>query len=222
MNGARGSQARPAPPRLARSTGGRSRTAAAAFCLLVCLTVAALAAVGAELALAYRAPVAAHADWEAEDNAELVTRFYAEVWNRDQQTRLAGFIAPNHAFHDPTAPDAPAGPDGVAECVTGLRRTFPDLALTLDDVVARGDRVAVRFTLRGTHRGPFLGAEGTGEAVEVAGVAVHRIADDQIAETWLSWDTFGLAQQLGLFLVPESALGDWEGAPGQERPGKPY
>ena len=222
MNGTGGSQARSAPPRLARSTGGRSRTAAAAFCLLVCLTGAALAAVGAELALAYRAPAAAPADWAAEENAELVTRFYAEVWNRGQPTGLAGFVAPTHAFHDPTAPDAPAGPDGIAECVAGLRRTFPDLALTLDDVVARGDRIAVRFTLRGTHRGRFLGAEGTDRAVEVAGVAVHRIADDQIAETWLSWDTFGLAQQLGLFLVPESALGDWEGAPAGEPPGSTY
>ena len=222
MNGARGSQARPVPPRPARSPGSRSRTAAAACCLLVGLTGAALAALGAELALAYRAPVAADPDWEAEDNAELVTRFYAEVWNGDRQPGLAGFVAPSHAFHDPTAPDAPAGPDGVAACVAGLRRTFPDLALTLDDVVARGDRIAVRFTLRGTHRGRFLGAEGTDRAVEVAGVAVHRIADDQIAATWLSWDTFGLAQRLGLFLVPEAALGDWEGAPAGDPPGSTY
>ena len=88
--------------------------------------------------------------------------------------------------------------------------------------MAHGDRVAVRFTFRGTHRGPFLGAEGTGEAVAVTGVAVHRIADDQIAETWLSWDAFGLARQIGLFLVPESALGDWEGAPAGDPPGSTY
>jgi steroid delta-isomerase-like uncharacterized protein len=188
---------------------------------LVCLTVAALAAVGAELALAYRTPPQPPADSEAEDSAELVTHYYAEVWNRGQQAGLAGFIAPNPAFHDPTAPDAPAGPAGVAECITGFRRAFPDLALTLDDVVAQGDRVTVRFTLRGTHRGPFLGAEGTGLAVEVTGVAVHRLAEDQIAETWLSWDTFGLAQQVGLFLVPKSALGDWEGAPSPDQHGKP-
>ena len=203
-----------------RRGGERSRPAAAACCLLAVLTAAVLAAFGAELALAYRTP--AEADWAAEANVDLVARFYAEVWNGGKRTRLAGYIADDHAFHDPATPEVPVGPDGVAQIVAGLRRTFPDLALTLDDVVARGDRVAVRFALRGTHRGRFLGAEGTDRAVEVAGVAVHRIADDQIAETWLSWDTFGLAQRLGLFLVPEAALGDWEGAPGPERPGKPY
>ena len=225
MNGTGGSQARPAPPRLAHARGGRSRTAAAAFCLLVCLTVAALAAVGAELALAYRAPVAAPADWEAEADAALVARFHAEVWNGGRLTNLADYVADEHAYHDPFAPAAPVGPEGVAQVVAGLRAAFPDLTVTLDDVAARGDRVVVRFTARGTHRGTFLGAEGTGRAVELTGIAVHRVADAQIAETWASWDTFGLAQQVGLFLVPATALGGgdgWEGAPSPDQHGKPF
>jgi hypothetical protein len=49
--------------------------------------------------------------------------------------------------------------------------------------------VVVRFTVRGTHRGTFLGAEGTGRAVELTGIAVHRVVDRQIAETWVNWDT---------------------------------
>jgi steroid delta-isomerase-like uncharacterized protein len=224
VTGTGGSQARPAPPRLAHSSGGRSRTAAAAFCLLVCLTVAALAAVGAELALAYRTPVAAHTDWEAEANVALVSRFYAEVWTGGRLTNLADYVADDHAYHDPSNM-ALSGPKGVAEVVAGLRAAFPDLALTLDDVAAQGDRVVVRFTARGTHRGTFLGAEGTGRAVEMTGIAVHRIAYRQIAETWASWDTFGMAQQVGLFLVPATALGGgdgWEGAPSPDQHGKPY
>jgi steroid delta-isomerase-like uncharacterized protein len=189
---------------------------------MVCLTVAALAALGAELTLAYRAPVAAPADWEAETNAALVARFYGEIWNGGRLTRLADYIADDHAYHDPSDPAAPAGPDGISQLVSRLRRAFPDLALTLDDVAAQGDRVAVRFTARGTHRGTFLGAAGTDRMVEMTGIAVHRVADGQITETWVNWDSFGVAQQVGLVLVPVSALGEWEGAPGRERPGKPY
>jgi steroid delta-isomerase-like uncharacterized protein len=194
--------------------------AAIACALFAILTAAALAVLGAELALAYRTP--APADWAAEANAERVERFYAAAWAGGRAPDLAPYVAADHALHDPAAPEAPAGPEGVAEFVAGLRRALPDLALTLDDAVARGDRVAVRFTVRGTHRGPFLGAEGTGRAVTVTGVAVHRLAAGQIAETWLSWDAFGLARQVGLFLLPESALGAWEGAPGGGSPGSTY
>jgi len=221
VTSAKVNQARSTPSNLIRPSGGRS-TRAAAVCLLAVLTAAVFAALGAELVLAYRTPPLAPAqtDWTAEDNADLVARFYAEVWNGGKRTLMALYIANDHSFHDPATPEVPAGPDGVAQIVAGLRQTFPDLALTLDDVVARGDRVVVRFTARGTHRGMFLGAEGTGVAVTVTGVAVHRIADAQIAETWLNWDTFGVAQQVGLFMVPLSALGEWEGAPGPKRSGE--
>jgi steroid delta-isomerase-like uncharacterized protein len=201
---------------------GRSRMAAAAFCLMVGLTVAALAALGAELALAYRAPVAAHDDWEAEANAALVARFYAEVWNGGRLTNLADYVAEEHAYHDPSDPDAPSGPEGVAQTVAALRRAFPDLALTLDDVAMQADRVVVRLTARGTHRGTYLGAEGTGRAVETTGFAVHRVVDRQITETWVSWDTFGVAQQIGLVLLPVSVLRDWEAAPRDEIRGRPH
>ncbi len=114
------------------------------------------------------------------------------------------------------------GPDGVIELVAALRRVFPDGTVAVDDVVAQGDLVAVRFTARGTQRGEILGAEATGRAVAVTGVAVHRVAYRQIVETWVSWDTYGLAQQVGLFLLPAPADGSWDGAPGSTRPGQPH
>ncbi len=64
--------------------------------------------------------------------------------------------------------------------------------------MAVGDRVAVRFTERATHRGRAMGATGTGRTMMVTGVAVFRVAHRQMAETWVSWDAYGLAQQLGL------------------------
>ena len=201
--------------------GGRSRPAAVACCVLAMLSTAVLVALGAELTAAYRTPPVQR-DWEAEANAERVARFYAEVWTGGDLRRVGEFVAADHAYHDPTDPAVAAGVAGVAAVVAAQRRAFPDLALAFDEVVARGDRVAVRFTLRGTHRGEALGAAGTDRRVAVTGAAVFRLAHRMIAETWVTWDTFGLARQLGPFLVPEAALGDWAGAPAGEPPGSTY
>ena len=104
--------------------------------------------VGGEVAQRHRRratePVAAHADWEAEANAALVTRFYAEVWTGGRTALAARFVAGDHVYHDPASPDVAAGPTGAVAVVTTLRRAFPDLAFTLTDVVATGDRVAIR------------------------------------------------------------------------------
>jgi hypothetical protein len=92
---------------------------------MVGLSTAALTAVGAELALAYRAPVAAHGDREAEINAALITRFYAEVWNGDRLVQTGQLVATDHVYHDPDAPDVAAGVAGVVEIVAGLRLVTP-------------------------------------------------------------------------------------------------
>jgi steroid delta-isomerase-like uncharacterized protein len=193
-----------------------------ALCLLVGLTAVGLAEVGTELALAYRAPTAASGDRAAAANAALVTSFYAEVWNGEPIVLAGQFVADDHRYHDPDAPDVAAGATGFVQVIGGLRRAFPDLVVTVDDTVARGDRVAVRITARGAHRGTFLGIEGTNRVVELTGVAVHRIADGQIAETWIWWDTYGVARQVGLVLVSSAALAEDEGAMGRRRPGQPY
>jgi steroid delta-isomerase-like uncharacterized protein len=193
---------------------------AAVCCLLTILSAVALAAFGAEYARATRTPVFDPRAWEPGANAATVTRFYQEVWNDGRFTDLTADIALDHILHDPMTMDIPAGPAGFAAFVAGLRQSFPDLTVTLDDVVAQGDRVIVRFTARGTHRGTFLKAEPTGQTVVWTGIAIHRFAYRQIAETWMTWDTFGAAQQVGLFFVRQSVL-DWEGPPSQERPGQP-
>jgi steroid delta-isomerase-like uncharacterized protein len=185
------------------------------------LTAVALAALGAELALAYRAPAAAPGDRAAAANAALVARLYAELGRGDRPATVAELVADDHIYHDPAAPGVAPGPDGVGRLAAALRRAFPDGAVAVDDVVARGDRVAVRFTARGTHRGEVLGAAATGRSVVVTGVAVHRVAHRQVAETWVSWDAYGVAEQVGLFLLPAPADG-WEGAPGRTQPIGPH
>ena len=73
----------------------------------------------------------------------------------------------------------------------------------LEDMIAEGDKVAVRFTLRGTHGGDLMGIPPTGKPVAVTGIDINRIADGKIAERWANFDALGLMQQLGVIPTPE-------------------
>ncbi len=87
--------------------------------------------------------------------------------------------------------------------VIAFRNAFPDLRLTVEDLVAEGDRVAVRWTASGTHDGAFMGIAPTGTQVTFSGTYIYRIAGGRIAEVWPSRDELGLLQQLGAIPRPE-------------------
>ncbi len=89
------------------------------------------------------------------------------------------------------------GVEAVRQFIVALRAAFPDLQLTVEDIIAEGDKVIVRFTGRGTQRGAFLGISPTGKAVTWAGINIYRVAGGKIAETWQLSDTLGLLRQLG-------------------------
>ena len=128
-------------------------------------------------------------------NEALVRRFWNEVINRGNTKALAELLAADHVRH---APDGDLyGPEGVRIDLAEYRSGFPDLSVTVEDLLAAGDRVVSRFVLRGTHAGPFLGLAPTGRAVAVAGVAIDRIAGGRLAESWVALDGLGLLRQLG-------------------------
>ena len=80
--------------------------------------------------------------------------------------------------------------------LTEIRMAFPDLVITPRDLVAEGDRVAVRWSCAGTHRAPLGGLPPTGRRVAFDGMSVYRVADGRIVEIWTSWDTIGYLRQL--------------------------
>jgi steroid delta-isomerase-like uncharacterized protein len=125
----------------------------------------------------------------------LVRRFVEGVVNRGDGELLFDLVAPDHVRH---ASDGDVyGPEGVRIDLAEWRGAFPDLEVAIEDLVAEGNRVATRFVLRGTHRGPFLALPATGRAVEVGGVEVHRVGGGRLAESWVSLDGFALLRQLG-------------------------
>ena len=127
------------------------------------------------------------------DNCAVVRRFVEGVLGRGDFAALNALAAPGCADHAEAA-----GPAAIAQFLVTWRAAFPDLALTVEDLAAAGDTVAVRWTLHGTHRGAFLGRPATGQAVAVTGIELYRLADGQIVERQASVDTDGLLRQLGV------------------------
>lgn len=114
-------------------------------------------------------------------------------------------MAPNFERHDL----AQAFPKfvtaaGVTDLMSLLRTAIPDLQMEILDIFSADNRVAMRWVMRGTHRGELLGAAPTGKAVEVSGINIYRIAEERIAEVWQLLDLAGLLRQLGiLFIAPQ-------------------
>ena len=104
----------------------------------------------------------------------------------------------SHDFvnHDPlpgTSPDFA----GLKDFVTQVRSAFPDLETTAEDILVEGDRLAVRSTIRGTHKGDFMGIPASGKEVEVSNYDFVRFENDQAAEHWGTIDSAALMEQIG-------------------------
>jgi len=142
------------------------------------------------------------------ENKAIVRRLYEEVWNKRRVELVDELMSPSHAMHDNHLPDSGVGPEAykrnVARYVTG----FPDLRFTVEEMVAENDKVAVGWTISGTHKGEFRGISPTGRKVFVEGITINQIAGGKIMDSYVSWDALGLMQQLGVapaFGPPRSA-----------------
>jgi steroid delta-isomerase-like uncharacterized protein len=109
------------------------------------------------------------------------------------------------------------GPDGFRASVTPLRRAFPDIRFTIHDLVAEGDRVAVRWTWEGTHRAAFAGVPATGKRIVLHGNVIYRIRDGMIAEAWAQPDRLGMLEQLGTVPPQTAVAGTRDASSGGQR-----
>jgi len=103
----------------------------------------------------------------------------------------------------PVMPGTGPGPAGYQATITYLRSVFPDLTMTVEDVVVDGQKVAVRSTARGTHSGDILGVAATGRRVEFAAFDVHHLREGRIACSWHLEDYAGLLDQLQAAPAPQ-------------------
>jgi steroid delta-isomerase-like uncharacterized protein len=139
----------------------------------------------------------------AEDNKVLVRRWFEELFNEAKLDLADEIVTPDHVSYDTSTPEHLPGPEGERQLVTLVRGAFPDGRITIEDLVAEGDRVAVRWTFRGTHRGGFMGVSPTGKEVEMGAMDLFRVAGGKIAETWSNVDMMSMMRQLGAIRTPE-------------------
>jgi steroid delta-isomerase-like uncharacterized protein len=105
----------------------------------------------------------------------------------------------------PASPDQPTGPEGVKGVVAMFRSAMPDLRVVVEDMIAEDDKVAVRYTLEGTHEGELFGVPPTGQRLSIKSIAVERVSDGKIREHWRVTDSLDMMQQLGVIPAPEHA-----------------
>jgi steroid delta-isomerase-like uncharacterized protein len=137
-----------------------------------------------------------------EENKALVRRFYEEVLNGHDVDQAEELIAPNYVLY---FPGGPMDRERQKQTHSVFRAAFPDLHFTIEDMLAEGDKVATRFTWRGTHQGLFQGISPTGKQVTVSGIALSRIAEGKVVEDRTDLDLLGLLQQLGVVPTPGQA-----------------
>jgi steroid delta-isomerase-like uncharacterized protein len=132
-----------------------------------------------------------------EENKAIARRWGEEVWGKGSQAAIDELFAPNFVFNYP-APGATPDLKGYKQTVTMLCGPLSDIRSTAEDMVAEGDKVAVRWTWGGTHKGELMGIPPTGKQVTITGISILRIVGGKIVEEWGEMDMLGMLQQLGV------------------------
>ncbi len=137
-----------------------------------------------------------------EKNKALNRRFVEEVINQGNLDVIEELLDPGAVDHA-APPGFATGREGAKQFAAMMRSAFPDLHLTIEDMIAEGDKVVMRSTWSGTHEGEFMGIPATGRRVTVSGIDISRVADGRMVEHWGQFDALGLMQQLGAVTPPE-------------------
>ncbi len=135
-----------------------------------------------------------------EETKAIVEHFWDEVWNKKNFAIGDELLPDNVIVHNFGA--VVEGREAWRQSMTPFVTGFPDLKLTVEFTITEEDKVAVRWTATGTHNGDFRGIAPTGKQINIAGVAIYRVAGGKIVEVWSQPDTLGLLQQLGVIPTP--------------------
>jgi predicted ester cyclase len=138
-------------------------------------------------------------------NKQVVRRLYDECINPGRLDLLPELVS-----SDFVNPHGERGPAGFATALAGLRAGFPDIKITIEDLVAEGDRVTVRSSWAGTHTAAFRGIPPTGKRVTNTSITIYQLADHKLVHSWIESDRLGTLQQLG---ASPSAMGGMQPRP---------
>jgi ketosteroid isomerase-like protein len=135
-------------------------------------------------------------------NIVIVRKFFEVGPSKGDLTAADALLHPEFSLHTPLPTPGP-GIEEMNNVITTCRAAFHGLYVTIDDIMADGDKVIARFTARGTHNGDFMGVSPTGKAITLTAIEIFRVREGKIAELWGEVNLMGLMQQLGM--APGSA-----------------
>ena|SRR2546425_6268975 len=135
-----------------------------------------------------------------EDNKALARRAFEETMNQRNWAVFDELHVPDYVCH--YASRTIQGREPFKHFLSMLITAFPDVHVTIEDMIGEGDRVVIRYTYRGTHKGDLMGIPPTGKQVAVTGIEIMRVANGKILEEWINSD---LMQQLGVVPAPGQA-----------------
>ena len=137
-----------------------------------------------------------------EENKALIRRGFEEFVNRKNLAPVDELIAPNFVGYYSGVPEPVRGRDGFKQLLSMYHSAFPDLKVRIEDIVAEGDKVAVRLTFRGTHQGELMGIPPTGKSIALTSINIFRVEGGKAVEQRVNTDDLGMLQQLGVMTPP--------------------
>ena len=138
----------------------------------------------------------------SQQNKDFVRRWFEEIWNNGRASAVDEMLAANGVIHG--LQGAMRGPAAFKSFHAAYREAFPDVTIHIDDMVAEGDVVAVRWSGTATHNGNGLGFAATQKRIQFTGMGFARIVDGKLAEGWNNFDQLGMFQQLGVVNLPQA------------------
>ena len=135
------------------------------------------------------------------DKETIAMRWHDEAINGGDLDVIQQIVAPNVVHHAGTFPDG-EGPEAITTVLGALLTGFPDVQHTIEQVIADGDFVVIRFQAVGTHEGEFQGYEPTGKQVTWSGINIFRFECGRIVEEWSEVDGLGRLLQIGAVATP--------------------
>ena len=130
----------------------------------------------------------------SEINKALAKKWFEEVWNKSRREAIAEMLAPDAPLEE--AGEVTVGPEGFYPFFDRMQATFSNVHVTIEDAIADGDKVCLRWTFTAKHTGDGLGLPPTGKQVKVTGISIVRIENGRLVHGWQNWDMLGMLAQI--------------------------
>lgn len=138
-----------------------------------------------------------------EENKAIVRRFVEEVWGKADMGAVEQLVHPDITVAYPLLPEVVHGREAFKEVLAQVQTALPDVRASIEEMIAEGDKVVVRWAFAGTQRGAFGPIPATGKSVRWTGIGICRLAEGKVIEDRGEEDALGLLQQLGVVPAPE-------------------